>query len=61
MISADNENYRETGKNRSDTEIINDAECMFQLNFSEEEIQKENFQNNNIRTCSVFSSKYFFV
>ena len=54
-ISADNENYRETGKNRSDTEIINDAERMFQLTFSEEEIPKENFQNNNIRTCSVFS------
>ena len=54
-ISADNENYRETGKDRSDTEIINDAERMFQLTFSEEEIPKENFQNNNIRTCSVFS------
>ena len=54
-ISADNEKYRETGKDRSDTEIINDAERMFQLTFSEEEIPKENFQNNNIRTCSVFS------
>ena len=54
-ISADNENYRETGKDRSDTEIINDAERMFQLTFSEEEIPLENFQNNNIRTCSVFS------
>ena len=54
-ISADNENYRETGKNRSDTEIINDAERMFQLTFSEEEIPQENFQNNNIRTCSVLS------
>jgi hypothetical protein len=54
-ISADNENYRETGKDRSDTEIINDAERMFQLTFSEEEIPKENFQNNNIRTCSVLS------
>ena len=54
-ISVDNENYRETGKNRSDTEIINDAERMFQLTFSEEEIPQENFQNNNIRTCSVLS------
>ena len=54
-ISADNENYRETGNNGSDTNLINDAERMFQLTFSEEEIPQENFQNNNIRTCSVFS------
>ena len=54
-ISADNENYRETSNNRSDTNLINDAERMFQLTFSEEEIPVENYQNNNVRTCSVLS------
>ena len=41
-ISADSENYWDTDNNRSDT-------------FSEVEIPRENFQNNNIRICSVFS------
>ena len=55
-ISADNENYRETNNNESDTNLINDAERMFQLTFSEEEIPNENVHNNNnIRTCSVVS------
>jgi len=40
-ISADNENYRETGNNRSDTILINEAERMFQLTFSEEKIPVE--------------------
>ena len=54
-ISADNENYRETGNNRSDTILINEAGCMFQMTFSEEEIPMENNRNNNVRTCSIFS------
>ena len=54
-ISADNENYRETGNNGSDTNLINDAERMFQLTFSEEEIPEENININNVRTCSVVS------
>ena len=54
-ISADNENYRETGNNRSDTILINEAERMFQMTFSEEEIPMENNRNNNVRTCSIFS------
>ena len=54
-ISADNENYRETGYNGSDTILINDAERMFQETFSEEEIPEENVHNNNVRTCSIVS------
>ena len=54
-ISADNENYRETGYNGSDTILINDAERMFQETFSEEEIPEENVHNNNVRTCSIIS------
>ena len=52
-ISADNENYREIGNNRSDTNLVNDAERMFQMTFSEEEIPMKNNQNTNVHTPSV--------
>ena len=52
-ISADNENYREIGNDRSDTNLVNDAERMFQKTFSEEEIPMENNQNNNVHTISI--------
>ena len=52
-ISAENENYREIGNDRSDTNLVNDAERMFQKTFSEEEIPMENNQNNNVHTISV--------
>ena len=52
-ISADNENYWGIGNDRSDTSLVNDAERMFQMTFSEEEIPMENNQNNNVHTISV--------
>ena len=52
-ISADNENYRETGNKRSDTILVNEAEHMFQMTFSEEEIPVENNHANNVHTCSI--------
>ena len=53
-ISADNENYRETSNNRSDTELINDAERMFQNVFSEVNLPMEN-NPQNIRTYNINS------
>ena len=55
-ISADNENYRGKGNDRSDTSLVNDAERMFQMTFSEEEIPMENNQNINSRTTSAPSA-----
>ena len=52
-ISADNENYRGIGNDRSDTSLVNDAERMFQQTFSEEEIPMENNLNLNVHTVCV--------
>ena len=52
-ISADNENYRGIGNDRSDTSLVNDAERMFQQTFSEEEIPMENNLNFTVHTICV--------
>ena len=44
------------GSNRSDTNLVNNAERMFQMTFSEEEIPIENNQNKNVHTFSGPSS-----
>jgi len=38
---------------KDDTMLVNDAERMFQMTFSEEEIPVKNYHNNNVRTMFI--------
>ena len=58
-ISADKENYRETGNNGSDVCLVNEAECMLQMTFSAEEVPMESYHNIHTIPSSSLSRVCF--
>ena len=58
-ISADKENYQETGNNGSDACLVNEAECMLQMTFSEEGVPMESYHNIHTIPSSSLSRVCF--